>query len=336
MLKTLFAGFAVACTVVAFQSHGGAQQGRQAQAANPTDKQMAESKEAQMHIAAAMALAKPDLLKEAGVTCNTVGPRRPAQVRLAAGLPPLPRHIIEPTRVFDNLYYFGFDDVGAWALTTSQGIIMIDSLNTSEEAEQILVPGLRKVGLDPTQIKYVILGHGHFDHYGGTPYLQAMYEPRVLMGGPDWDLIDPRSSGPRPKRDMSITDGQKLTLGDTTVTLALTPGHTPGTIAILMPVKYDGKQYTALMLSGALLPADRQSLAAFEHVLNDFAKKEKAAVVLNSHPFIFGDTLAWMETIRNNPGAPHPFIYGEARFERYLNIMLECARGRIAAREYKE
>ena len=60
--------------------------------------------------------------------------------------------MIEPTKLFDNLYYFGFNTVGGWALTTSDGIIIIDALNSVEEAENVLVPSLQKVGLDPAQI----------------------------------------------------------------------------------------------------------------------------------------------------------------------------------------
>ena len=54
------------------------------------------------------------------------------------------------------------------------------------------------------------------------------------MSAADWDVID-RLGGTKPTRDMVATDGQKLTLGDTTVTLYITPGHTPGTLSVLIP-----------------------------------------------------------------------------------------------------
>jgi metallo-beta-lactamase class B len=341
MLKRILAGFAVAaCAGAAFQAYVAAQQ----QATIPTEKQWSASKEARAHVAAAMAIAKPDLVQEAENSCSRQGPRRPAVVRQEAGLPPVPRQILEPTKIFDNLYYIGFNDIGAWALTTSQGIILIDSLNTPDEAEKILIPGMQKVGLDPKQIKYVIVGHGHFDHFGGVPYLQRAYQPRVLMAGADWDLIarPPAANAPAPqrtrelpKRDVSITDGQTLTLGDATVTMISTPGHTPGSIAILMPVKDRGRQYTALMLSGGSATPDRQSLAAFERALDE-ARKQKAVALLSGHPGNLGDTLAWMEERRKSPDAPNRFFYGEARFARYIDIIEECARARVIAMQEKE
>jgi len=327
MRKTLLATFLLAACA------GFAQQ-RGQQPAGLTEKQWLESKEAQAHVTKAMARAKPDLLTEAGNLCSARGPQRPAVLRQEAGLPPVPRQTLEPTKIFDNLYYIGFNDVGAWAITTSQGIIVIDTLNTPEEAEKILIPGMEKAGLDPKQIKYVIIGHGHFDHFGGTPYLQRTYKPKVLMSGQDWDFIaaSPQRNRELPMRDVAVTDGQTLTLGDTTLTMMITPGHTPGSIAILIPVKDGGKQYTAFMPSGGFAAPDRQSLAALERAL-DVAKKQKAVALLSGHPGIYGDTLTMMETRRKNPGAPNPFLYGDARFARYLDIAHECTVARLIATE---
>ena len=72
-----------------------------------------------------------------------------AVARQAAGLPPMPNTVVEPTRVFDNMYFIGMTSQNVWAITTSDGIILLDTLNSPQEAEEIMVADMKKVGLDP-------------------------------------------------------------------------------------------------------------------------------------------------------------------------------------------
>lgn len=80
-----------------------------------------------------------------------------------------------PAQAFDNLYFVGGAWSSAWALRTSEGIIVIDALNNAVEAAALIDGGLRKLGLDPAQIRYVVVTHGHGDHYGGARYLAEKY-----------------------------------------------------------------------------------------------------------------------------------------------------------------
>ena len=344
MLKKTRAGFVVAiCAVAVLLLQVGGQgvrargQGGRRGAASPfpTASQFTASERAQRHVAAAMVMAGNDLVAEAKAFCTPRGPQRPALAARAAGLTPEPDRLLEPIRVFENLYYIGFSDVGAWAVATSDGIILFDALNSTAEARDVIEPSLRKVGLDPARIKYLIIGHGHNDHTGGGLYLQETYGPRVLMGGPDWDTVvaSHRADRPPMERDLDVADGQTLTLGDTTVTLALTPGHTPGTIAMLLPVTHQGRTHTALIMSGTQMPT-RQSVAAFEHVFNDFARTQNAETMLGGHPGILINKLPLMEALGERyPAGPHPFLFGAERFGRYMSIMLECGSTRLAALE---
>ena len=99
----------------------------------PTAKQFAESKEAQAHVAAAMKIGGSDMAAEAKWFCTATGPQRVALARQAAGLPRLEDRPLGPIKLFDNLYYIGFNDVGAWAVPTSAGIILFDTLNSTDE-----------------------------------------------------------------------------------------------------------------------------------------------------------------------------------------------------------
>ena len=142
-------------------------------------------------------------------------------------------------KVFDNLYFVGQTEFSAWAITTSQGIILLDAI-FDYSVEDEVVGGLKKLGLDPAQIKYVIVSHGHLDHAGGAKFLQERFGSRLVMTAADYDLLDQQNPPWKPKRDMVATDGYQLTLGDTTLTLYVTPGHTEGTISTIIPVRDGG------------------------------------------------------------------------------------------------
>src|SRR5580692_9735047 len=137
----------------------------------------APSPEVERHLAAAKAAAGDDLgayLVLGAAAGPPSGPPTPSIEELMA-LPAPP-----PGRAFDNLYFVGSKWVSAWAITTSDGIILIDAMDNDEEAERIIDQGLRKLGLDPAQIRIIIVTHGHGDHYGGVGALKARYNPQIV------------------------------------------------------------------------------------------------------------------------------------------------------------
>ena len=299
----------------------------------PTAPQFAASKKAQEHIAVATRIGGRDLAAEVKHFCTATGPQRSALAAQQAGQKPEPDRLLEPIKVFDNLWFIGYSDVGAWVINTSDGIILFDTLNNVDEARDVLIPAIKKIGLNPDRIKHVIIGHAHGDHTGGGPYIQEAYAPQMYMGAPDWDTYVRQARPDRPsmKRGLNATDGQKITLGDTTVTIALTPGHTPGTLAVLVPVKHQGRTTTALIMSGTQMPTD-DSVAAFTHVFDDLAKPLGAETMLGGHPDILVNKLPTLEAMGTQyPTGAHPFLMGQERFNRYMAIMLECGRARNAA-----
>ena len=352
MISKVLAAIATAMTIVVVSQPGLRAQGQSV----PTPEALAASEEAQRHIATAMGLAGSDLINEAEALCSPAGPRRTALVRRAAGLPPVDDYVMEPTQLFENLYYIGFNDVGAWAIDTSEGLILIDSLNSPEEARDVLVPGLEMLGLDPDQIEYVVIGHGHNDHIGGASYLQETYGARILLSESDWDLALSGESPdrPRPTRDMIVTNGQQLTLGDTTITLAITPGHTAGTLSMLLPVKHRGRTHMVLMYSGTQMP-NQEAIDGFRDMFDNYARPLEAETALGPHPGVAdleGEVMArcletggpcWTQAMNTlelkveineqYPTGPHPLLLGPERFDRYMSIMLECASAKLAVME---
>ena len=304
----------------------------------PTPEQFIASAEAQRIIEDASAFVGNDLQREYSMVCSSTGPERAALARQRAGLPPIENYTVEPTQVFDNMWYIGPTSQGAFVITTNEGLILIDTLNSTEEARDILIPSMQKAGLDPTQIKYIVLSHGHpgqTDHTGGANYLQSLYGAKVAMGKPDWDATLPFQSPDRPlaNRDIDIITGSTLTLGDTTLSFALEPGHSPGSLAMFIPVVWRGEPTMVMLLAGAMQTPDREAYDALEHIMNDIAKPRNIRGVLNTHAGIFQDTLEDMEVIRNNPDGPNPLLYGQDQAQRYWSMIVECARARVIALE---
>lgn len=111
-----------------------------------------------------------------------------------------------PYKVFDNLYFIGTKIHSSWALTTSDGIIVIDTL-FDYAIEPEIVEGLTTLGFNPRNIKYVLISHAHGDHDQGAALLQSKYGAKIVMGAADWEstLARPASApGGVPKRDIAV------------------------------------------------------------------------------------------------------------------------------------
>jgi len=249
-----------------------------------------------------------------------------------------------PVKVFDNLYYVGMTDYSAWAVTTSAGIILIDTLyDYSVEAE--VVEGLRKLGLDPKTIQYAIVSHGHNDHAGGAKYLQDTFGTKIVLGADDWDLLE-RGNAPKPRRDVVATDGMKLTLGDTTLRLYLTPGHTLGTISSVVPLKDHGRPHVAVTWGGTAfnwvkhpdgyLTSQRpasfwfQRYAASAARFADVAARAHADVLLSNHTIFDGSKQHLPLLSARTAEQPHPYVVGAAAVRDYLTVAKECAQAGLA------
>ena len=138
------------------------------------------AEEALAHLTKARALAGSEFLATEEIQCNELGEGDPYH-------PTAREKDLTPTKVFDNLFYIGTTNVGAWAVKTSAGIILINSLHS--EANKTLLSGFKKLGLDPADVKYVIVTEAEGDHFGGAKYFQDKYAAQVIMSAADWDAM---------------------------------------------------------------------------------------------------------------------------------------------------
>ena len=270
-----------------------------------------------------------------GAAAAPAGQRGQAPAAAAAPRPAPPREQwhAEPVKVFDNLYWFGQTEYSVWAVTTSAGIIVIDTI-FDYSVEDEVVGGMKKLGLDPANIKYVLVSHGHGDHSGGAKFLQDTFHARVLLSPQDWDLLD-RTNGTRPARDMVVTDGQKLTLGDTTLTMYITPGHTAGTVSTLIPVKDRGTPHLVAEWGGTLIgglrtPEGFQTYINSAERFRDIVAKAGADVIVSNHTNYDGSKIKLPAVLGRKPGDPNPYVIGKDAVQRYLTVADECAKAGLA------
>src|SRR6476646_1446804 len=239
---------------------------------------------------------------------------------------------LEPKKAFDDLYWMGTQSRSSWALTTSDGIILYDTHGVYD-SEDLIVGGLKKLGLDPAKVKYVIISHAHENEVGGARLMQERYGARIVMGAGDWDMVDQSVNGfpnGKPKRDIVATDGMKITLGGRTLTIYLMPGHTPGTISGIFQVHDDGKPLTVAYSGGTEfnflndVPHFDAYLAS-ERKFAAIAAAAGATIIMGNQSQFDSAAPKLRMLADRRSGEAHPLDVGAAAVARYFKIEDECA-----------
>jgi metallo-beta-lactamase class B len=374
MLKKFLAAMsasAVAATLACAQApapqQGGAASGRAGAGASgrggrggdsaylPTQARWDSNAKTQEYVAKAKKIAgdDPDLMFDVGIFCKASGGATNhdrATIGVPDSVPPLtpypapsPAVTLGIQRLFDNFYWIGNTGIGAWLVTSPSGYILFDAMNNEDDARDIIVPSMKKAGLDAASIKYMVFGHFHLDHTGGGQYIQSNYHPKVIMGRDDWDLYfktlksdtgqAARLKNKTPMtRDIDAVDGMKVTVGDVTATIYQMTGHTPGSIGMVVPVKFQGKDHPILLVTAGSDVHNREAfVGGYEHIW-DMGIQNKVESVMQSHPNTNMNILARTKYVSDNyPPAKNPLLYGAERTRDYIEIMRACTQARMEA-----
>ena len=164
-----------------------------------------------------------------------------------------------PFRIWGNIYFVGTRPASTHIIDTGEGLIMIDS--GYQHSLYLVLENMRKVGLDPMDIKYIVHTHGHIDHCGATRALVEMTGAKTFLGEPDKDYVNgvlPLSFAAPLKLDLEefeadvlVNDGDKITLGNTTLTAIASPGHTPGAMSYIFQTQEGDRKLIAGIHGGA-------------------------------------------------------------------------------------
>jgi metallo-beta-lactamase class B len=159
-------------------------------------------------------------------------------------------------KIVGNLYYVGTYDLGCYLISTSDGLILINSGVAS--SVPMIKKSVESLGFKFSDIKIITSTHGHRDHVGGLAEIKRMTGAKMYMNardvatlesGGDIDFVHPhRGVIYEPiKVDVATYDGDKITLGDIVLTVHNSPGHTPGATSFTLPVSDGGKTYNVLI-----------------------------------------------------------------------------------------
>ncbi|MEL7691212.1 subclass B3 metallo-beta-lactamase [Citromicrobium bathyomarinum] len=143
-----------------------------------------------------------------------------------------------PFELLGDTWYVGTCGISAILVIGEDGHVLIDS--GVEAAAPLILDNIRAIGIDPRDIRYLLMSHEHFDHVGahaalveatGAQVIASPEAAKVLASG-KVGADDPQAAihpAMTPvKVDRVVSDGEVLKLGGKEFTAHFTPGHTPG------------------------------------------------------------------------------------------------------------
>jgi metallo-beta-lactamase class B len=226
----------------------------------------------------------------------------------------------EPFHLIGNIYYVGTDGIAVYIIKTSQGLILMDT--ALPQSTGMIKDNIAKLGFKVGDIKYILNSHAHFDHTGGFAEIRKETGAQLVAGERDKPLLeggyypgdeqDADLAFPPVKVDRAVKEGDKVTLGDTTLTAHSTPGHTPGCTSWEMTVKDDGQDRDVLFFCSGTVALNRLvGHPTYPGIVDDYrstfakARAMKVDVLLGPHPEVYR-----MQAKRAamKDGAPNPFV----------------------------
>jgi metallo-beta-lactamase class B len=217
-----------------------------------------------------------------------------------------------PFKIMDNLYYVGTTELASYLFVTPQGNILMNS--DYESSVPVIKASVEKLGFKFSDVKILVAGHAHPDHVEGDAMVKELTGAQVVVGRVDEAKTrEFRPGGKEHPIDRLVDEGDTVTLGGTTLTAHLMPGHTRGCLAWSTTLKENGKSYYTFIecsLNGQFL----QVLDNYPGMIDDFRATFKKArtfpveVFLSSHASFFNMAAKYAEMQKRGPGGPNPFV----------------------------
>lgn len=161
---------------------------------------------------------------------------------------------VKPFQIVGNVYFVGMTDQTVLLIKTPEGHILMDT--TFERMMPWVRESLQELGVNLRDIKYILNSHAHADHVEGDAAMKELTGAQIVFSEADGrTLANPPVRDGRPqwkpvKADRLVKTGDTLTLGGTTLTAHVFPGHTRGATTWTMVAEEDGRKYNVVFWGG--------------------------------------------------------------------------------------
>jgi metallo-beta-lactamase class B len=241
-----------------------------------------------------------------------------------------------PFKIMDNLYYVGSKELASFLFVTPRGDIL---MNTGYESTvPVIQSSVERLGFKFTDIKMLIAGHAHPDHVGGDNLVKELTGAQVVVGRLDAEKTkDFHPAGKEHPIDRLVDEGDTVSLGGTTLTAHVMPGHTRGCLAWSTTLHENGKSYYTFIecsLNGRFLNV----LDNYPGMIDDFRATFKKArtfpvqVFLSSHASFFNMAEKYEKLQKRGPGDPNPFVDPEG-YKAHVDEYEKSFEAAVAQRE---
>jgi metallo-beta-lactamase class B len=188
---------------------------------------------------------------------------------------------VEPFRIVGNIYYVGANEITSYLITSPQGHILLDG--GFVETAPIIRDNIRKLGFKPEDVKFLLSSHAHFDHAGGIAQLKQWTGAQFVASREDGAQMERGGRGdfawgdkyafPPLHPDRIIADRDTISIGTTTMTAHLTPGHTKGCTTWTIDAEENGHSYHVVFLCSISMPGYKLiNNASYPNIVDDYRK----------------------------------------------------------------
>jgi metallo-beta-lactamase class B len=199
-----------------------------------------------------------------------------------------------PHRIIGNVYYVGTGSLASFLITTPEGHILINS--NFEANVPVIQESVEELGFRFEDIRIVLGSHGHADHMQGDALVKELTGAEVMAIREEVPLLEGMRAGGKPHPlDRILDDREEVTLGGTTLTVHLTPGHTPGCMTWALEAEEGGEIYNVVIIGSVGMNPGYQLVGNTDRprIIEEYTRAYErlrslpADVPLGSHPSMY-------------------------------------------------